>query len=80
LDSSDCITELTLARKNNLLIIPILGVGLDWETLKKLEINRELGSVYDPMEFETFCNEVYQHVLKYKQSVATEIPDKRKKK
>jgi hypothetical protein len=80
IDSSDCITELTLARKNNLLIIPILGVGLDWETLKKLEINRELGSVYDPMEFETFCNEVYQHVLKYKQSVATEIPDKRKKK
>lgn len=80
IDSSDCITELILARKNNLLIIPILGVGLDWETLKKLEMNRELGSVYDPMEFETFCTEVYQHVLKYKQSVATEIPEKRKKK
>jgi len=80
IDSRDCTTELTLARKHNLLIIPILGVGLEWETLKILELDRELGSAYEPMEFETFCNEVYQHVLKYKQSVASEIPEKKKKK
>ncbi|MFX0012001.1 MAG: hypothetical protein ACFE9R_16925, partial [Candidatus Hermodarchaeota archaeon] len=80
IDSRDCTTELTLARQHNLLIIPILGVGLDWEALKKLELNRELGSVYDPMEFETFCNEVYQHVLKYKEYIASEIPEKKKKK
>ena len=80
IDSRDCTTELTLAREHNLLIIPILGVGLDWEALRKLDLDRELGSVYDPMEFETFCTEVYQNVLKYKQSVATEIPEKKKKK
>ena len=74
IDSRDCTTELTLARKHKLLIIPVLGVGLTWEALKKLELDRELGSVYDPMEFETFCDEVYQHILKYKQLVESEIP------
>jgi len=78
IDSSDCKTELNLARKNDLLIIPILGVGLDWETLKKLEMDRELGSVYDPMEFETFCAEVYQHVLKYRKSFVSEMAEKEK--
>jgi hypothetical protein len=79
LDSNDCITELNLARKNNLLIVPILGVGLDWETLRKLEMDRELGSVYEPMEFEKFCAEVYQHILKYKESLASETLEKKKK-
>jgi hypothetical protein len=79
LDSNDCITELNLARKNNLLIVPILGVGLNWESLRKLDMNRDLGSVYDPMEFEKFCAEVYQHVLKYKESLASKTPVKKKK-
>jgi hypothetical protein len=79
LDSTDCITELNLARKNNLLVVPILGVGLNWETLKKLEMDRDFGTAYDPMEFEKFCSEVYQHVLKYKQNLASEKSEKVKK-
>ncbi|MFX0076347.1 MAG: hypothetical protein ACFE96_12955, partial [Candidatus Hermodarchaeota archaeon] len=79
LDSADCITELNLARKNNLLIVPILGVGLNWETLKKLEMDRDFGTAYNPMEFEMFCSEVYQHVLKYKEFLASQTPEKKMK-
>jgi len=39
LNSADCATELTLARDNGLTIIPILGVGLSWDDLKKLQVH-----------------------------------------
>jgi len=79
LNSDDCSTELALARSNNLQIIPILGVGVDWDELKKLNIDREFGSTYDPMEFETFCNELYEHILRYKKALESKTPEKKRK-
>ena len=72
--SRDCKTELALAESNNLQIIPVLGVGLMWEDLKGLNLNREYGTTFDPMEFEEFCNNLYQQIQKYKKSL-TQISD-----
>jgi len=74
LNSKDCATELSIARDKGLTIIPILGVGLSWEDLAKLEIHREIGANFDPMEFEEFCNKLYQQIQIYKKSLG-QIPD-----
>lgn len=71
--SRDCKTELALAESNNLQIIPILGVGLGWEDLKDLNLNREYGTTFDPMEFESFCEELYEIIIKYKEAIETEL-------
>ena len=69
LSSADCVTELNLARDTGLTIIPILGVGLNWDDLKKLDVHREIGASFDPMEFEDFCNKLYQQIQIYKKSL-----------
>ncbi|MFX1302146.1 MAG: TIR domain-containing protein [Promethearchaeota archaeon] len=69
LNSVDCATELSIARDNRLTIIPILGVGLNWDDLKKLDVHREVGASFDPMEFEDFCNKLYQQFQIYKKSL-----------
>jgi hypothetical protein len=80
MNSNDCIHELNLARTNKLQIIPILGVGLKWEDLKDLNIDREFGSEFNPMEFEIFCNTIYEHIIKYKKAVETEIMEEKRRK
>jgi hypothetical protein len=69
LDSNDCATELSIARDKGLTIIPILGVGLSWEDLKKLNVHRDIGASFDPMEFEDFCKKLYQQIQIYKKSL-----------
>jgi hypothetical protein len=69
LDSADCATEVSIARENSLTIIPILGVGLSWDDLKKLDVHREIGASFDPMEFNEFCNKLYQQIQIYKKSL-----------
>ena len=69
LNSEDCATELNLARSNGLTIIPILGVGLSWDDLKKLDVHREIGANFNPMEFEEFCNNLFQQIQIYKKSL-----------
>jgi hypothetical protein len=82
LNSDDCATELSIARETGLTIIPILGVGLSWDDLKKLNVHREIGASFDPMEFEDFCNKLYQQIQIYKkslsQSVDNDKPEKKK--
>ena len=82
LNSDDCATELSIARETGLTIIPILGVGLSWDDLKKLNVHREIGASFDPMEFEEFCNKLYQQIQIYKkslsQSVDNDKPEKKK--
>jgi len=73
LASEDCITEINLARTNELHIIPVLGVGLGWEDLKELDLYREFGSTFNPMEFEKMCTDLYDNILKYKKERKTEI-------
>ncbi|MFX0010512.1 MAG: toll/interleukin-1 receptor domain-containing protein, partial [Candidatus Hermodarchaeota archaeon] len=70
LNSTDCETELRIAREKGLTIIPILGVGLSWDDLKKLEIHREIGATFDPMEFIEFCNKLYTQIQIYKKSLS----------
>jgi hypothetical protein len=69
LNSVDCATELHIARKKRLTIIPILGVGLSWDDLKKVNVHREIGVSFDPMEFENFSNKLYQQIQIYKKSL-----------
>ena len=78
--STDCQTELNLAKSNNLHIVPVLGVGLVWSDLKDIEIDREYGTAFEPMEFENFCNEVYDRIIKYKISLESTILEEKKKK
>jgi hypothetical protein len=78
LNSKDSIFELDLARKNKLHIIPILGVGMRWEDLGQLNLHREFGSTFKPMEFENFCNELYQHILKYRKEKKAEFIEEKK--
>jgi len=81
LNSADCNTELNTARDKGLTIIPILGVGLNWDDLKTLEIHREIGASFDPMEFEEFCHKIYHQIQIYKKSLTHIIDnDKPKKK
>ena len=46
LNSDDCSTEIRIARETGLTIIPILGVGLSWDDLKKLDVHREIGASF----------------------------------
>ena len=73
LSSKDSIFELNLARENELHLIPILGVGLQWDDLEKLDLHREFGLTYTPMEFEKFLDELYQYILKYRKEKKAEI-------
>ena len=70
MSSNDCATELSIARDRGLTIIPILGVGLSWEDLKNLNVHRDIGASFDPMEFEEFCNKLYQQIQIYKKSLS----------
>jgi hypothetical protein len=46
-----------------------LGVGLSWDDLKKLNVHRDIGASFDPMEFNDFCNKLYQQIQIYKKSL-----------
>ena len=76
--SRDCKTELALAESNNLRVIPVLGVGLMWDDLKELYLDREYGTAFDPMEFESFCKELYEVITKYQKALET-VEEKKKK-
>jgi hypothetical protein len=82
LNSADCATELTLARDGGLTIIPILGVGLSWGDLEKLNVHREIGANFDPMEFENFCIKLYEQIQIYQkslnQALENDLPEKKK--
>ncbi|MFW9948287.1 MAG: PQQ-binding-like beta-propeller repeat protein [Candidatus Odinarchaeota archaeon] len=80
LNSQDCINELKLARKFNIEVIPVLGVNLKWEDLEKVNINRELGQEFDPMEFEKFKENIYKYLVKFASDLKKEISEKKSKK
>lgn len=80
LNSQDCINELNLARKFNIEVIPVLGVNLKWEDLEKVNINRELGQEFDPMEFDKFKENIYTYLVKFASDLKKEIYEKKNKK
>jgi hypothetical protein len=75
LNSTDCATELSIAREKGITVIPVLGVGLDWNDLKELNIHRDIGANFDPMEFEEFCNALYQQIQIFKKSLNQKADD-----
>ncbi|MFX1478903.1 MAG: hypothetical protein ACFFCI_12300 [Promethearchaeota archaeon] len=78
INSKDSIFELDLAREKKLHIIPILGVELQWEDLKELNLHREFGSNFSPMDFEKFCNDLYQQIVKFIKVKSTELIEEKK--
>ena len=78
LKSKDSLFELELARKHKLHIIPILGFEMQWEDLEELDLHREFGSPFSPMEFEKFCDEIYQHILKFRKDKKIEDVEEKK--
>ncbi|MHA2391460.1 MAG: TIR domain-containing protein [Promethearchaeota archaeon] len=80
LKSDDCMNEINLARKHNIEITPVLGVNLKWDDLDKLNIKRELGREYDPMEFEKFCGDLSSYIRKFKIDLERDILEKERKK
>ncbi|MFX0174945.1 MAG: PQQ-binding-like beta-propeller repeat protein [Candidatus Hodarchaeota archaeon] len=78
LKSEDCMNELKIARKLNIQITPVLGVNLKWEDLENLNINRELGQEFDPMEFDQFKESIYNYIIKFAQDLEKEILEKKK--
>ena len=78
LKSRDSLFELSLARENELHIIPILGIELQWEDLVDLDLHREFGSKFSPMEFEKFCAELYEHIMKFRKIKKKEIIEEKK--
>jgi len=80
LKSKDCDNEIKIARKHGIQISPVLGVNLKWEDLEELNIDRELGERFDPMEFMSFCEKIYNYVLKYKEDIEKDSLEKKKDK
>ncbi|MFW9823881.1 MAG: toll/interleukin-1 receptor domain-containing protein [Candidatus Thorarchaeota archaeon] len=78
LASKDSIYELNLARKRKLHIIPILGVEMQWADLKELDLHREFGSIFRSMEFEKFCDELYQQIIKFRKDRKLEMIEEKK--
>ena len=80
LESVDCLNEIRLARNNNIQIRPILGVNLQWEDLKKLNVDRDLGQEFTPMQFKEFCNKLYEYTKQIKEDIEKAVSKKVKEK
>jgi len=86
LNSEDCVKELRLALRHNIQITPILGPNMKWDDLElkwedlSVDISRQLGKDYDPMEFDKFCEDLHEYIIKYKRELEREILEKKKSK
>lgn len=69
-NSPACQQEIDLAQKYGVKIIPILGLGLEWEDplLSELGLDEEVGIRYSDLEFKKFCTDFYKKVIKYKKA------------
>ncbi|MBD3350513.1 MAG: hypothetical protein GF364_03405 [Candidatus Lokiarchaeota archaeon] len=70
-----CLHELKSALSHNISIIPIKGRDLEWAELNKIQSDDEfklsdkLGLPYDGMNVDKFCNELYEHIKKFKREI-----------
>lgn len=81
LNSMDCLTELRIALKNNIQIIPILGVNQRWEDLAfaDFDISKEVGFAFDPMEFKSLCKDLYRYILGFKLALEKDVKSRKKR-
>ncbi len=54
------------ARNQGIQIVPMKGLDVDWGSLSKVELSRELGHEYTPDDFDGFCNNIYEYVQQIK--------------
>ncbi len=66
INSHDCQHEIELARKNDLIIIPIKAKELNWGELSKIKMARELGFDFEEDHFEQFMEKVVSYINKFK--------------
>lgn len=76
LKSKACQYELELALRNNLAIIPMKCLDLNWDdltslpnNLNKIDLDKKFGFEYDLMKFDTICVELYDYIKKFKREV-----------
>lgn len=67
--SPDCKKEIEIALHNDIEIIPLKSDEISWEDLQNLKIDREYGIEFDVRNFEIFCNDLYDHIKKYKREI-----------
>jgi len=84
ISNEQCLQELKLALSHGLAIIPIKGSDIGWEKLNQINLGPEfnlshqLGLEFDGEHLEQFCNELYEHIKKYKREVNLFEPEQRK--
>lgn len=71
--SEDCKYELKLAQKYNIHIIPIRGADISWKELKKRKLSREMGFNFEENNLSTFCQKLYNYILKFKREIHLNI-------
>ena len=64
--SKDCWEERRLALKNDIPIIPIKGIDVDWKDLTSIGLSRELGFEYDEKNFEKLCADLVKYIHGFK--------------
>ncbi len=77
-DSVDCAHELELARKYKLQIIPIKGANVKWRDLKSIGLSRDLGYEFEKTDFQSFCENLHNYIMKLKREINLFDPEKAK--
>ncbi|MFX0022508.1 MAG: leucine-rich repeat domain-containing protein [Candidatus Hermodarchaeota archaeon] len=67
-NSDDCKTEIELARKNEIEIIPIKSDEVTWEDLSTVGLKRELGKDYTG-NTDDFGKELYEYIKTFKRNI-----------
>lgn len=84
LTNDQCLRELSLAKKNHIGIIPIIGTDSDFNDLGQIDLGEDyllkdkFGLAFDDKHFEQFCNDLYEHIRKYKRKFNVFEPEDRK--
>lgn len=64
--SKDCTEERRLANINNIPIIPVLGIDIEWKELEFIGLSRELGFEFKEDKFDELCEKIYQYIHGFK--------------
>ncbi|MFX1257706.1 MAG: leucine-rich repeat domain-containing protein, partial [Promethearchaeota archaeon] len=67
--STECTLEILLARQNNIPIIPIKGVDINWEDLANIGFKRGIGFEFEIKNFDKLCKKLYSYIYKFKREI-----------
>ncbi|MFX1293561.1 MAG: leucine-rich repeat domain-containing protein [Promethearchaeota archaeon] len=79
INSEACQHELALALNNDIEIIPLKGMDLEWDDLNRIDLTKEhmdffnleqkKGFEFDIEGFEGFCDDLYHYIEQYKREI-----------